>query len=473
MKGNILIIDDDRDVVLALQYLLKTKGYKTQSANSPAQALDKLNTRMYDLLLIDLNYTNDTTSGREGLELVSKIKDRGYQGQIVIMTAWGSVELAVEAMRRGAHDFIQKPWDNERVISIIRNQMLLGDARQKTFALEEKNRLLKQQLNVGIPHIVAESSEMKEFLVKVDKVAQSDVPVLLTGENGAGKSLIAERIHALSKRREHDMISVNMGSISEYLFESEMFGHIKGAFTDARENRVGRFELANDGTLFLDEIGNTPYTHQAKLLRVLESSKFERAGSSETRISDCRVISATNCDLDAAVSEGAFRRDLLYRINTITLRVPALRERKEDIKPLVNSYLEVFRNKYENRKIIISDEALSALIDYDWPGNVRELSHAIERSVVLCRTDEITLSDTGVFDGKAKSRNSGPVIGSDTVRLPLDKDQLRKETLKVIEQSIIMDRLDQYSGNAANAAKSLGLSKSAIYRRLAKQQSQD
>ncbi len=473
MKGNILIVDDDRDVVLALQYLLRIKGYKTQSATSPAQALDRLSTRKYDLLVLDLNYTNDTTSGREGLELVSKIKDRGYQGQIVIMTAWGSVELAVEAMRRGAHDFIQKPWDNERVISIIRNQMLLGDARQKSFVLEEKNRLLKQQLNIGIPHIVAESTEMKKFLVEVDKVAQSDVPILLTGENGAGKSLIAERIHALSKRRENDMISVNMGSISEYLFESEMFGHIRGAFTDAREDRVGRFELANDGTLFLDEIGNTPLTHQAKLLRVLESSKFERAGSSETRISDCRVISATNCDLDAAVSEGSFRRDLLYRINTITLRVPALRERKKDIKPLVNSYLEVFRNKYENRKITISKEALSALIDYDWPGNVRELSHVIERAVVLCRTDEITLSDTGVFNGKAKSRNSRPVINSDTVRLPLDKVQLRKETLKVIEQAIIMDRLDQYSGNAANAAKSLGLSKSAIYRRLVKQQSQD
>ena len=345
MKEIILIVDDDKDVVSALRYLLKIEGYKTQAANSPVEALKKLNTNVYGLLLLDLNYSNDTTSGQEGLELVSRIKEQGYSGQIIIMTAWGTVDIAVEAMRRGANDFIQKPWDNERVISIVRNQMLLGKAQQQTLTLEEKNRLLWQQLNSSVPKIIAKSNEMKKFLYEIDKVAKSDVSVLLTGENGTGKSLFAERIHSLSRRNEHDLISVNMGAISEHLFESEMFGHVKGAFTDAHKNRIGRIELANNGTLFLDEIGNTPFTHQAKLLRVLESSKFERAGSSETKISNCRVISATNSDLDMAVESGKFRRDLLYRINTITLRVPALRDRRDDIKPLAKLYLEDFKNK--------------------------------------------------------------------------------------------------------------------------------
>ena len=468
MTGIILIVDDDKDVVSALQYLLKIEGYRTQVANSPAEALKKLSANEYGLLLLDLNYSNDTTSGKEGLELVSSIKEQGYQGQIVIMTAWGTVEIAVEAMRRGANDFIQKPWDNERVISIVRNQMLLGKAQQRTLALEEKNRLLKQQLSSSVPKIVAESYEMKKFLSEIDKVAKSNVSVLLIGENGTGKNLFAERIHSLSKRNENDLISVNMGAISEHLFESEMFGHVKGAFTDAQKDRIGRFELANNGTLFLDEIGNTPFAHQAKLLRVLESNKFERAGSSETKISDCRVISATNCDLDMAVEYGTFRRDLLYRINTITLKVPALRERRDDIKPLVNSYLEVFKDKYENWHLSISDETLSALTDYDWPGNVRELSHVIERAVILCRSEEITLTDTGVNKNAGKSRKDESMVTGMPKDLLLDRKQLQIATLEEIEQAIIVDRLKQCSGNAARAANSLGLSKSAIYRRLAK-----
>ena len=468
MTGIVLIVDDDKDVVSALQYLLKIEGYRTQVANSPAEALKKLNAHEYGLLLLDLNYSNDTTSGKEGLEFVSRIKEQGYQGQIVIMTAWGTIDIAIEAMKRGAHDFIQKPWDNERVISIVRNQMLLRDAHQTTLALEEKNRLLKQQLNSGIPKIVAESPKMKQLIFEIDKVAQSDAPILLTGENGTGKSLFAERIHALSKRSERDLISVNMGAISEYLFESEMFGHIKGAFTDAREGRIGRFELANDGTLFLDEIGNTPYAHQIKLLRVLESSKFESIGSSETRVSDCRIISATNCDLDRAVNDGTFRQDLLYRINTITLKVPALRERKDDIKPLLNSFLDVFKRKYERENLTISNETFSALTEYDWPGNVRELSHVIERAVILSRSDEITLADTGVIKEGVKSGKDDSVATDMPKGCLLDRNQIRMATLKNIEQAIIMDRLERCSGNAANAAKSLGLSKSAIYRRLAK-----
>ena len=468
MKEIILIVDDDKDVVSALRYLLKIEGYKTQAANSPVEALKKLNTNVYGLLLLDLNYSNDTTSGQEGLELVSRIKEQGYSGQIVIMTAWGTVDIAVEAMRRGANDFIQKPWDNERVISIVRNQMLLGKAQQQTLTLEEKNRLLRQQLNSSVPKIIAKSNEMKKFLYEIDKVAKSDVSVLLTGENGTGKSLFAEQIHSLSRRNEHDLISVNMGAISEHLFESEMFGHVKGAFTGAHKNRIGRIELANNGTLFLDEIGNTPFTHQAKLLRVLESSKFERAGSSETKMSDCRVISATNCDLDMAVESGTFRRDLLYRINTITLRVPALRDRRDDIKPLAKLYLEDFKKKYENGNLSISDETFSALTEYDWPGNIRELSHVIERAVILCRSDKITLTDTGINKNSRKSRIDESMVTGIPENLLLDRNQLQIATLEEIEQAIIVDRLNQCSGNTARAANSLGLSKSAFYRRMTK-----
>ena len=468
MTNIVLIADDDKDVVSALQFLLKIEGFRTEVVNSPADALKKICANEYGLILLDLNYSSDTTSGKEGLELVSKIKEQGYPGQIVVMTAWGTVEIAVEAMRRGANDFIQKPWDNERVMSIVRNQLLLDKAKQRTIALEEQNRLLMQQLISSVPKIIAKSYEMKKFLSEIDKVAKSNVSVLLTGENGTGKSLFAERIHSLSKRNEHDLISVNMGAISEHLFESEMFGHVKGAFTDAKKDRIGRFELANNGTIFLDEIGNAPFAHQTKLLRVLESNRFERAGSSETKVSDCRVISATNCDLDMAVKYGTFRRDLLYRINTITLKVPALRERRDDIKPLVNSYLEDFKIKYQNRHICISDDTLSALIEYDWPGNVRELSHVIERAVILCQSNEITLSDTGISKKLGDSRKDKSMVAGISESILLDRKQLQIATLEEIEQEIIVDRLKQFSGNAAHAANSLGLSKSAIYRRLAK-----
>lgn len=470
MEGNVLISDDDKDVVSSLAYLLKMEGYSTQSAYSPSQALKMLGENDFDLLLADLNYTSDTTSGQEGLELVSKSIELGFLGQIVTMTAWGSVELAVEAMRRGAHDFIQKPWDNERLLSIVRNQLLLGKAEQKSLALEEKNKLLRQQLDIGVSPIIAESPAMKELLLKIEQVAQSDVPILFTGENGTGKSLLAERVHLLSNRKNMDLISVNMGAISEYLFESEMFGHVKGAFTDAKEGRIGRFELANNGTLFLDEIGNTPYSHQGKLLRVLESEKFERAGSATTRTTNCRLITATNCDLKAAVSEDRFRKDLLYRINTITLRIPPLRERVADIEPLAIYQLEKFKRKYKKSEVEISSDVMEAFQSYSWPGNIRELSHLIERAVIFCNSNKISLADIGMsleeMDDKADEYYEESQLVAH--KRATDSLDIESATLEEIESAVIASRLEKHSGNTAKAAKSLGLSKSAIYRRLSK-----
>lgn len=461
MAPKILIVDDDPDVVSALAYLLKVEGYQICKSGSPKEAIDYLAVGNFELVLADLNYTSDTTSGKEGLEFIKTVRDLGYQAQIVAMTAWGNVELAVEAMRMGAGDFIQKPWDDERLLSIIRNQLSLGKALKRTDTLKEKNKLLRQQLDSSDSPLISESDVMQELMGKIHQVAQSDASILLTGENGTGKSMLAERIHLLSLRRGHDLISVNMGSISETLFESEMFGHVKGAFTDAHESRIGRFELADKGTIFLDEIGNTPYSQQAKLLRVLETKQFERAGSSTTQTSDCRVITATNANLNEEVESSRFRRDLLYRINTIQLRVPSLRERRTDIPILVNTFLGKFAKKYDKREIGVSDAAMDAIYRYDWPGNIRELSHLIERAVLLCSSKQISVSDLGILSSSVAggSGRPGMIAGC----------ELSTSTLEEIESAVIGARLDIYCGNAAEAAKSLGLSKSAIYRRLSKQ----
>lgn len=454
MKDHILIADDDPDVISTLTYLLETEHYRVSSASNPDDALALLAKNDFNLVVVDLNYSKDTTSGQEGFELIHKVKQLNDQLPIVVMTAWGSVETAVEAMQQGARDFVQKPWENERLLSIIGNQILLQKAETRTQKLAEENQLLRGQLGSKDSYQFSQSEVMSALLEQVDRLAQSDASILLTGENGTGKSYLAQQIHDLSARKNRSLISVNMSSITKSLFESEMFGHVKGAFTGAVENRIGRFELADEGTLFLDEIADTPYSQQPKLLRVLENAQFEKVGSSRTQQTDFRLICATNCDLDEAVESDRFRKDLLYRINTVTLRVPSLRERAQDIIPLAESFLTRYRRKYSKPQIYLGDRASELLTRYEWPGNIRELSHMMERSVILCTAEEIGPSDLGIGNQQGERTSYLQDYGS--------------STLEEIQRAIIEKRLSDHKGNSLEAAQSLGLSKSAFYRHLKK-----
>ena len=456
MRDRILIADDNPDVISALGYLLKTEGFQVSSAATPQEITQSLKQSSYDLLLMDLNYTQDTTSGMEGLALLSAIKKIDAELPIVVMTAWGSVENAVKAMREGARDFIQKPWENDRLLSIVRNQILRSKAEKKNHKLAQENEILRHQIEMDEGQLVFQSPLMRELMEQLGRVANTDAAILLTGENGTGKSLLAHKIHAASNRKEQPLICVNMGSIPESLFESEMFGHVKGAFTGADDHRVGRFELANGGTLFFDEIGNTPIDQQAKLLRVLEQQQFEKVGSSRTQRCDCRLVCATNADLNEAANGGQFRLDLLYRINTVTLQIPPLRQRKEDIMPLAEYFLSKYRQKYHKPSLAFTPETATYLCSYHWPGNVRELSHVVERAVILSGDSEITVADLGMLQGAGVGWSSeDDILNSNT-------------TFDDIEKVILMNRLDRFSGNGVEAAKSLGMSKSAFYRRLEK-----
>jgi DNA-binding NtrC family response regulator len=444
----ILIADDQPDVQEALRLLLKGEGYRTEVASSPKAVLDSLqHTNEIDLLLMDLNYTRDTTSGEEGLELLLKVRAQEPSLPVVVMTAWGSVGLAVEAMRRGARDFIEKPWDNNRVLTIVRTQLELRDVLQKNEKVEAENVLLR---GGATPTLVADSAAMRPVLEVISRVGPADVNVLITGENGTGKGLIAQRLHSLSPRASKSLVTVNMGGLSEGVLESELFGHVKGAFTDAKSDRLGRFELAEGGTLFLDEIGNIPLAQQTRLLRVLETGEFERVGSSRTKKVDVRLIAATNADLKAEVTAGRFRQDLLFRLNTIEIHVPPLRERREDIMKLARHFLKAHRASYRKDIDDFDRSAERALIDHGWPGNVRELSHAVERGVLMARSKTIEARDLGL-----------QAAGSETLRL-------EDMSIEDVERLLIQKTLSRCDGNARKAADALGLSRSAFYRRLEK-----
>src|SRR5262245_57900955 len=394
--ARILIADDQADVLEALRLPLKGEGFLIDAVESPAAALGALEQRDYDVVLIDLNYARDTTSGQEGLDLLARIYAADESLPVVVMTAWGSVKLAVEAMRRGARDFIEKPWNNERLLTVLRTQTELGRALRRATRLEAQSIQ-----GEGRPTIIAESPVMQPVLQMIARVGPSDANILITGENGTGKGLIAQALHAASGRAHRPMVTVNSGGVSEGVFESELFGHIKGAFTDARQDRVGRFELADGGTLFLDEIANVPLSQQQKLLRVLETGEFERLGSSRTRKADVRLISATNADLHAEVTAGRFRQDLLFRLNTIEVHLPSLRERREDIARLAAHFLNAHAQKYRKPIGTFDPAALALLHEHPWPGNVRELDHAVERAVLMAQGPSIQAPDLGL-------RRSGP-----------------------------------------------------------------
>ncbi|SFD52794.1 sigma-54-dependent transcriptional regulator [Pseudoalteromonas denitrificans] len=461
MKQKILLVDDDTDILSALKMLLISEGFEVALNQTPEEALISIKKENFDLILMDLNYSLDTTSGEEGLQLIASIRKLDELLPIVVMTGWATIEVAVSTMQNGANDFIQKPWDIDRLIAIINNQIKLAQSEKNSQKLSQQNQLLQQQVDSEFSgELVASSPKMQQTLAIIEQVAKSDASVLLTGENGTGKSMFARYIHAQSNRSNANQISVNMGAVTETLFESEMFGHTKGAFTDAKTTRIGRFELADGGTLFLDEIANTPYSQQGKLLRVLEDSEFEKVGGNKTQSVDIRLISATNANLSLAVENNAFRKDLLYRINTITIEIPALKDRKEDIILLADSFLTKMALKHHKPKLIISKLAQQALLDYTWPGNIRELNHVMERAQILCQNNEISVDELGLPE---LTKNNNKISNTQT-----DNESQELATLETLEMNIIDKRLTHFDGNVLKAAKSLGLSRSAFYRRLEK-----
>jgi DNA-binding NtrC family response regulator len=443
-SARILIADDQPGVLEALRLLLKPEGFLTEQANSPSSVLSLLETKDFDGAIIDLNYARDTTSGAEGLDLLTAIHNRDPLLPVIVMTAWGSVDIAVEAMRRGARDFIQKPWENARVIATVRTQLELGQALRTARKLEAEDRVLR---TVDRPVFIAESPAMKQVLRIVGDVGPSDANILITGEPGTGKEVVAQTLHAVSQRSGRRLVTVNAGGLSEGVFESELFGHVRGAFTDARADRVGRFELADGGTLFLDEIANISQTQQARLLRVLQTGELERVGSSRTIKVDVRVLSATNAELPAEVEAGRFRADLLYRLNAIEIHLPPLRERREDIAPLASFFLTNYAAKYRKRVSAFEPSAMRAILEHDWPGNVRELQHAIERAVLLAQGDRIQSGDFGLRGARTPQR-------------------LEELSLEEVESLLIRKAMSRYEGNVSKAAGALGLSRSALYRRL-------
>jgi DNA-binding NtrC family response regulator len=443
----VLIADDQLDVIEALRLLLKAEGLQIETVTSPEQALSVVEARDFDVALIDLNYTRDTTSGQEGLDLITNIQAIDASLPVVVMTAWGSVDLAVEAMRRGARDFVQKPWENERLITILRTQAELSKALRKGERLEAENQLLRDESRTKL---IAESPAMQPVLQVIARVGPSDANVMITGENGTGKGVVANVLHSISHRSSKPLVTVNAGGLSEGVFESELFGHIKGAFTDAKTDRVGRFELADEGTLFLDEIANITLPQQAKLLRVLETGEFERVGSSKTRKVNVRIISATNSDLYAEVAAGRFRQDLLFRLNTVEIRLPPLRDRKEDIPLIAAHFLRQHASRYRKLVTSFDQPAIHALTTHTWHGNVRELDHSIERAVLMAQGTIVKTGDLGLNQG----HDSSP--------------RLEDMNLEEVECFLIKKTLARFDGNVSKAADALGLSRSALYRRLEK-----
>jgi len=445
--ARVLIADDQEDVLAALRLLLKSEGYCSLTVNSPAGALKAVERETFDAALIDLNYARDTTSGAEGLDLLGRLQTFDSTLPVIVMTAWANIELAVEAMRRGARDFIQKPWDNERLLTILRNQIELCRALRKGHRLEAENEILR---GTPGPTLVAHSAVMRPVMELITRVGPSDANILVTGENGTGKGVVAQALHAVSARASKPFITVNMGGLSEGVFESELFGHVKGAFTDAKTDRVGRFELADQGTLFLDEIANLTLNQQAKLLRVLEKGEFERVGSSRSLQADVRIISATNADLSREVVAERFRQDLLFRLNTVEIALPPLRDRQEDIPLLAMHFLGQHARRYRKDLAGFEPTALRLLQEHSWPGNVRELDHAVERAALMVQGKMIQPMDLGL---RTSSESANRIEDMD---------------LEEVERFLIKKALTRFEGNALRAAEALGLSRSAFYRRLEK-----
>ncbi|ELR72445.1 Two-component system response regulator [Fulvivirga imtechensis AK7] len=450
VPAHILVIDDDPDVLHTARIVLKPHFSNITVESSPEQINYLLNHNHYDVILLDMNYTTGATSGKEGLFWLKNVINKNPGQQVIMMTAYGDIKLAVEAMKIGAADFVVKPWENEKLQATVYAAYNHHQSRQEVELLKSKNSGLTQLLGGEEAEIIGRSEAMRKIFVTIDKVAGTEANILILGDNGTGKEMVARALHNKSPRNDKVFIKVDLGSISENLFESELFGHKKGAFTDAREDRTGRFELADQGTLFLDEIGNLSLPMQAKLLTAIQHKEIVRVGGNESIPVDCRIIAATNSNLNQLVAAGKFREDLLYRINTVEVHLPRLSEREEDIPLLAEHFLQVYSQKYRKNNLTISKKALDFLSSFSWPGNIRELQHAIERAVIMA--DDSILQPTD-FLLNEKVQTSGP---PDSVNM----DEVEKMT---IEKAIVKNK-----GNISKAAKELGLGRTTIYRKMDK-----
>ena len=443
----ILVADDQADILDALRLLLSDEGYDVTAARSPVEALGRLEASDFDLAILDLNYTRDTTSGQEGFDLMERIRALDPTLPVLVVTAWSSVAGAVEAMRRGARDYIEKPWDDERLLVTVRTQVDLRRALRKSHRLQEANTRLQRG---ATPVFISNSPGMVGVRQTIERIAPSDASVLITGEHGTGKEVVAMRLHALSDRRSRPLVTMNAGGLAEGIAESELFGHVKGAFTDARFDRIGCFELADEGTLFLDEIANMPVRLQAQLLRVLQTGEVQRVGSSRLRFVNVRVLSATNANLPAEIAAGRFREDLLYRLNTVVIHLPPLRDRREDIAPLAVYFLAHYSARYRKPVDAFAADALDVLMAHSWPGNVRELAHSVERAVLMA-------------DGGARAITARDLNLPAARRAGTNPDA---HSLEEAERIFIEKVLARHDGDVRLAAEQLGMSRSALYRRL-------
>ena len=444
----VLIADDQQDIIDALRLLLVDEGYEVTPARSPAETLERLEAADLDLAILDLNYTRDTTSGQEGFDLMERIRAIDPTLPVLVMTAWSSVAGAVEAMRRGARDYIEKPWDDEKLRAAVRTQIELRQALRRTQRLQAVNQRLQRG---ATPPFVGDAPSIVDIRRTIERIAPSDASVLVTGEHGTGKEVVAAWLHAYSERRARPLVTMNAGGLAEGIAESELFGHVKGAFTDARIDRIGCFEMADEGTLFLDEIANMPMRLQAKLLRVLQTGEFARVGSSRVRYVNVRVLSATNADLTAEIAAGRFREDLLYRLNTVVIHLPPLRERREDVEPLARHFLGIYGARYRKPLAGFDPDALAAMRAHGWPGNVRELAHAVERAVLMADPSAATIAARHL---SLRRRAAGDAAPADDL------------SLEDAERVFIEKVLARHNGDVRLAAEQLGMSRSALYRRL-------
>ncbi len=451
--GKILIVDDNEDLLKAAKMFLKRHFAQVDIEKNPEAIPALLNNEDYDVILLDMNFTKDVSSGSEGYYWLEKILQIDPSSVVVLITAYGDVQMAVKAIKAGATDFVLKPWENEKLLATLFSAMRLRESRDEVETLKIKNHEINQAMNDRFSEIIGQSNSMQKIFQTIDRVAGTDANVLLLGENGTGKELVARAIHRNSSRKSENFVGVDLGSITETLFESELFGHKKGAFTDAKEDRAGRFELANNGTLFLDEIGNLSMPLQAKLLTVLQNRKVSRVGANKDTPVNIRLICATNMPLYDMVKENRFRQDLLYRINTIEVEIPPLRDRLEDIPLLAAHFLKHYAVKYEKNVNKISEGAMTRMHKHPWPGNIRELQHAIERAVILSNTSVIQPEDF----------NFTPANNKEDGQLSLEQYNLEE-----VEKLLIRKVLKKYNGNITQAATELGLTRSSLYRRLEK-----
>jgi DNA-binding NtrC family response regulator len=447
-KGNILVVDDNKSILSTLEILLSPEFQIVTSLSNPNHIFTELEKKNYNVVLLDMNFNTGINTGNEGLYLLGRIKEIYPEMSIVMMTAYGDIELAVKSLKTGSTDFVLKPWDNQKLIATLKAALQLNLSKKEVVLLKEKEKVLKKEINRDQKFIIGTSAGLMKVLDLVHKVAATDVNVLITGENGTGKELIAHEIHRLSKRADEVLVSVDMGSITETLFESELFGHVKGAFTDASESRPGKFEAASKGTLFLDEIGNLPLHLQSKILAAIQNKTITRIGSTQQVSTDIRLLCATNRDLEQMVKEGLFREDLLYRINTIHIEVPPLRERSNDILVLSEFFLKKYSYKYNKQGIRINQAAMEKLLRYPWPGNVRELQHAIEKAVILSEKNILSPDDFFTRNKPGFSPyNSTP-------------------TLEEMEKQQIQQAIDRNNGNFSAAAAQLGITRQTLYNKM-------